>query len=79
MTRNQKILALVGQKSFGLIARELGITRNVVAGVVFRARWPLSERVPSPGYGKQTGGGNKCGLGHHGAGEYAPENLMGPR
>lgn len=41
----QKILAMRGQKSYGLIALELGITRNVVAGVIFRHKYPRTVRV----------------------------------
>lgn len=67
-----KILALRGKKSFGLIARKLGVSRNIVAGVMFRAAWPVGTRVPSPGY---RYGGNKSGTGHHGGGRYARELL----
>lgn len=45
--RNRRILAMRGKKSMGLIAKELGLTRNVVAGVFFRADHPPQERIPS--------------------------------
>lgn len=35
-----RILRMRGKKSYGLIAEELGVTRNVVAGVLFRQRHP---------------------------------------
>lgn len=35
-----KILRMRGKKSYGLIAEELGISRNSVAGVMFRAAHP---------------------------------------
>jgi hypothetical protein len=70
MTRNEKILALRGKKSFTLIAREFGITRNAVAGVMWRADWQPAERVACP-----SGFKTKCGLGHHGGGKWASERL----
>lgn len=74
-TRNAKILALRGQKSFGLIAKELGITRNVVAGVVFRHDWPPDLRIRSPG----SHGANKIGTGNR-RGPDAKRTLQrGPR
>lgn len=69
--RNERILALCGQKSFGLIAAELGLTRNIVAGVVWRARWPVEQRCRSKG----CKGRNMIGTGHHGCGPYAAETL----
>lgn len=54
--RNRKILALYGKKSFGMIAKQLGISRNVVAGVVFRDTYPPRHRIPSP-----NGGGGQQG------------------
>jgi hypothetical protein len=70
--RRRKILALYGKKSFGLIARELGITRNIVAGTVFRSQYPSKVRVSSP-----NGSRNKIGVGHHGPGCYARKTLRG--
>lgn len=75
--RNAKILSLRGKKSFGLIARELGLSRNVVAGVCFRADWStdrLMQRSPN-----SNGGKNKAGIGHHGGGRYAEQTLWGAR
>lgn len=71
-TRNAKILSLRGKKSFGLIAKELGISRNVVAGVMFRANWPADKRTSSP---NSKGGMNKAGIGRHGNGRYAKKTL----
>lgn len=34
--RNAKILSLRGKKSYGLIAKEMGISRGTVAGVMLR-------------------------------------------
>jgi len=67
MTRNEKILSMRGLKSFTLIAKELGISRSVVAGVCWRHDWPYKYRVPSP----NSISGNSCGLGRHGPGEHA--------
>lgn len=72
MTRNQKILALRGSKSFSLIGAELGISRAVVAGVCFRFDHDRPDMVKSP----QSSGANKIGRGAHGgAHEYAPVHL----
>ena len=70
--RDAKILSLRGKKSFGLIARELGLSRNVVAGVCFRADWSTKRRECSP---NSKGGKNKAGIGHHGGGRYAEQTL----
>jgi hypothetical protein len=70
--RNKRILALAGQKSYGLIAEELGITRCVVAGVIFRDKYPARHRECSPNSG---GSPNKIGEGHHGTGRYAEQVL----
>lgn len=59
--RNKKILKLRGKKSMGLIALEMGVTRNAVAGVFFRADWPVEARIPSEG-GHSP---NKIGTGHN--------------
>lgn len=64
--RNAAILKLRGAKSFTVIAAELGLTRNVVAGVMFRARHPANTR-----YSSSHGRRNKTGTGHHGHGAYA--------
>lgn len=70
-TRNAKILSMRGMKSYGLIAKELGISRSTVAGVMFRADYPSCARVPSP----NSKSGNKIGTGHYGGGHYAKELL----
>lgn len=69
--RNAKILSLRGKKSFGLIAKELGIKRGAVSGVCFRSDWPADKRVRSP-RGKSP---NKAGIGRHGGGRYAEQTL----
>lgn len=66
MMRNQQILALRDLYSYSLIAEMLGVTRNVVAGVCFRADWDQTEMTCSPG----ARAPNKCGLGHHGGGKW---------
>lgn len=58
-TRNEKILRMVGQKSYELIAEHFGISRNAVAGVIFRDRYPRATLVSSP-HGKR----NKIGTGY---------------
>jgi hypothetical protein len=58
--RNRRILAVKGKKSFGLIALDLGITRNIVAGVCFRASHPFSEMVSCTGARQRT----KLGTGY---------------
>lgn len=70
--RNAQILALCGAKSFGLIAKKLGISRNVVAGVIFRATYPVAVRYASSNGGRS----NKIGTGHHGRGPYAAQTLL---
>lgn len=47
-----KFLARRGQKSMSLIADEFGVTRNVVAGVFFRASHPKTRSL---GTGYRTG------------------------
>lgn len=68
--RNKRILALVAQRrlSYELIAYMVGCTRNVVAGVVFRAAHPHSERCSSP----HGNGRNKIGTGYRPK-SYEPE------
>lgn len=53
--------------SYGLIAKKHGLTRNQVAGVIWRSKNPPDTRIPSPNC---NGGGNKIGGGYHGAGPY---------
>lgn len=66
--RNLQILRLRGSMSFSLIAKAVGgITRDVVAGVLWRADNPIEVRQRhSPGDPRKTGAG------HHGPGRYAP-------
>lgn len=72
LKRNRAILALYGKKSFGLIAKELGISRNTVAGVVFRYNYPPRHRVCS----KNSGGSpNMVGNGRRPDGRYAAKTL----
>lgn len=60
----KKILSMCGQKSFGLIAEHLGISRSTVAGICFRA---------------DNSGKNRNGLGRGGSREYAPKTKrIGP-
>jgi hypothetical protein len=74
MTMEERILALVGQKSYGLIAKEVGVTRNVVAGIIFRKRYPHAVRVAtSPFIGR-----NKIGTGYR-TGPRAPQSFYSVR
>lgn len=71
-----EILGMRGKKSFGLIAKELGVTRNVVAGVCFRHDYPCEVRVRAGHKGR--GGGNKIGTGRKGGPRrYAKRTLPG--
>jgi hypothetical protein len=70
-----KILKLREKKSYGLIGKELGVSRNVVAGVMFRARHRGKKLMSSP---NSTGSGNKTGVGRHGPGKYARKTLVLP-
>ncbi len=46
MTRNEEIIAgLALGQSYGQIAEDLGISRNVVAGVAWRAKIKVGPRV----------------------------------
>lgn len=57
-----RVLALKGKKSYGLIAKEVGLTRNQVAGIMFRASHPYTERIAaSPGIGNKIGTGYRTG------------------
>ena len=66
---NQRILAFAkkkrGKLSYQLIANHFDVSRNVVAGIVFRDRHPCGTRVSSP-----NGNNNKIGTGYHGHGAY---------
>lgn len=63
--RNAQILALRGKLSTALIAERLGLTRNTVSGVCFRADYPLLMCR------HHTGSPNKIGTGHRGPGNHA--------
>lgn len=73
--RNKKILRLRGKKSFGLIAKDLGLTRNIVAGVCFRHDHPPELRFRSP----NSHGCNKIGTGYTGRGKDPKKMLPGGR
>lgn len=70
--RNEKILSLKGTKSYGMIAKELGIKREVVAGVIFRDKHPVEKRVRSPN-GKSP---NQIGTGRRGGKQVPAENTL---
>jgi hypothetical protein len=59
----QKIIAFEATHdwSYQLVADHFGITRNQVAGILFRHRHPYSERCRSPNC---AGGRNKIGTGY---------------
>jgi len=65
---HREILKLAGSLSYGMIAEELGTTRSVVAGVIWRAKWN------SNACNKATGTSNRNGR-KYGRGEYAPVTL----
>jgi hypothetical protein len=48
--RAAEILRWRGKKSFGLIAKEFGVTRNVVAGIFFRADHPGCKKIGTGRY-----------------------------
>jgi len=74
MTRNEKIIAMRGTKSYGVIAKELGVTRATVAGVIFRHDWPKEKRISYPWSERR----NLSGSGYHGSRmPMASENLYG--
>ena len=76
MTRNEQIIALRGRKSYGLIAKELGITRATVAGVIFRHDWPKEKRISYPWSERR----NLSGTGYHwGRMKMAEQNLYASR
>lgn len=73
-TRDALIMAMRGRKSYGLIAKELGVTRSTVAGVCFRADYPLETRYASSGRHNQIRVGNNGG-----PGQFAPLTLREAR
>lgn len=68
----QKIIELVAanDRSYHLVGESFGVTRNVIAGIIFRHRHPYSVRIRSP---RSLGGGgrNKIGTGYR-ASDYYP-------
>lgn len=72
--RNQKIIAFVEAYdwSFQLVGNKFGLSRNAIAGIMFRHRHPMSERVKSPG-GQSP---NKVGTGYRHAGYYPSINAL---
>lgn len=62
--RNRNILALRGTMSFSLIGEAVGTTRDVVAGVLWRADNPIEVRR------RHSACGKKIGTGHSGPGRY---------
>ena len=71
MSRNEKILKMAGKKSYGLIAKELGISRNIVSAVIFRSKNPPDKRICSP----NSHSPNKNGNPRRGCGVYALQTL----
>jgi len=70
----EQILALRGIFSYSLIAKRFGITRNAVAGIMWRADWPAGKRTRS-----KSGDLNACGMGRHGGGQYARHTELNSR
>lgn len=68
--RNELIVQLSKEQrlSYGVIAEMFGITRNAVAGVIFRHRYPHKIRIAS----SDAGNRNKVGHGWRAA-SYQPE------
>jgi len=66
-SRNAKIISLIGKKSQGLIAKQMGLKVNIVAGVIWRHKNPPEKRIH-----------NGNGRGYHGgvpSSKYAQETL----
>ena len=61
----KRILSLRGKMSFAMIAARLGVSRNAVAGVCWRADWS-GENLMRERSGRA---GPKSGTGHHGPGK----------
>jgi len=68
-TRNA-VLEDVKRMSYQLVADRYGITRNQVAGIVWRAKNPIETRQWTFGPNGKRKSRNKCGRGRHGGGEY---------
>jgi hypothetical protein len=68
--RDKQILAMAGTKSNSMIANELGVSRSVVSGVIFRHRYSQKDRGPK----------NTVGWGNQGPGKWAKEHYKpGPK
>ena len=65
----KRILSLRGKMSFAMIAARLGISRNAVAGVCWRADWPSEKCI------RKGPAGTMNGRGHHGPGKEAKRTL----
>lgn len=65
--RNLKIVALRGTMSFSLIGKAVGVSRDIVAGVLWRIDNPIEVRKARVG-----GDARKTGTGHSGPGRYPP-------
>ena len=70
----EQILALRGIFSYSLIAKRFGITRNAVAGIMWRANWPAGKRTRS-----KSGYLNACGTGWHGPGHFTRHTKLNSR
>jgi hypothetical protein len=53
------VIELAGRQSYGQMARKFGLTRNAVAGILFRYRYPVQHRIRCNG-GRSP---NKIGTG----------------
>lgn len=77
-TTKRAILSDVKAMSFALVAERYGLTRNQVAGIVWRAKNPSSKctRIKN-----QDGvwGGPTCGRGRHGPGSFPAKTLSNTR
>jgi hypothetical protein len=72
--RRQEIIAFRKKKdwSFQLIADYFGVTRNQVAGIMFRHNHRDNKLVCSP----RSAGANKTGTGHQGPGAMPRYNAL---
>ncbi len=61
--RNARIITFAKQKgrkwSYQLIADHFGVSRHVVAGVLFRERHPVDDRYAAGGNHNKIGGGQR--------------------
>lgn len=63
LKRNREILKFLAANdwSYQLVADKFGVSRNVVAGLVFRSRHPIEERVAC--FGRHPSHRTKTGTG----------------